>query len=520
MTAEANTRRAADDRLVVDTAYGPVRGSDNGTIKAWKGIRYAAAPAGDLRWRAPQAPRRWSEPADATRVGPACPQPTDPRIPLDLGAPQGDDCLSLNVWASSDTEAGDGKPVMVWLHGGAYLLGASAQALYHGGALAGSGDAVIVTVNYRLGALGFLDLSSYGDGFDTNLGLRDVLFALQWVRDNIAGFGGDPARVTLFGESAGAGIVTTLLASPAAAGLFSAAIAQSSPATSIYDQERARRVADQFLEALKLGRDDAGRLPAVPMDAVLAASKHVFDDVPVRAPGTLAFVPIIDGDIVPEHPVKSAREGRTHPVPLIIGTNKHEAALFRWMKSPLMPITPEALRTMFADIAAEQPALQLPSEAQIRAAYRGRAKAIGMGVARDIGFRMPSIWFADGHREVAPVHLYRFDFATPMLRLLRLGAAHATELPYVWGNLVAGPKDPTFKLGGLKAGKTVSERLRKRWVSFAMDGKPSAPAADPEWRPYRKEDRASLIIDASDRLVDDLDRDLRLAWGDEVLSFR
>ena len=520
MTAEANTRRAADDHPVVDTSYGPVRGVDNGTIKAFKGVRYAAPPVGDLRWRAPVAPERWSEPADATRVGPVCPQPTDPRIPIDLGAPQGDDCLTLNVWASSDTEAGDGKPVMVWLHGGAYILGSSAQSLYHGGALASSGEAVIVTVNYRLGALGFLDLSSFGDAFDTNIGLRDALFALQWVRDNIAGFGGDPDRVTLFGESAGAGMVTTLLASPAAAGLFGAAIAQSSPATSIYDSERGRRFAELFLDALDVGRDEAQRLVAVPTDAVLAASKKVFDEVPVRWPGTLAFAPIIDGDIIPAHPVKLAQEGRTHPVPLIIGTNKHEAALFRWMKSPLMPISPPALRAMFTEIAAEQPGLQLPSEAQIREAYRGRPKTIGMGVARDIGFRMPSIWFADGHRDVAPVYLYRFDFAPPMLRLLRLGAAHATELPYVWGNLVAGPKDPTFKLGGLKAGRTVSARLRTRWLSFAVDGAPAAPAGDPRWRPYRKEDRATLVIDAQDRVVDDLDRDLRLAWGDEVLSFR
>ena len=466
------------------------------------------------------APQRWSEPADATRVGPVCPQPTDPRIPIDLGAPQGDDCLTLNVWASSDTEAGDDKPVMVWLHGGAYILGSSAQSLYHGGALAGSGDAVIVTVNYRLGALGFLDLSSLGDGFDTNLGLRDALFALQWVRDNIAGFGGDPDRVTLFGESAGAGMVTTLMASPPAAGLFSAAIAQSSPATSIYDRDRGQRTADMFLDALDLGRDDAQRLTGLPIEAVLAASKRVFDEVPVRTPGTLAFAPIIDGDIVPAHPVRLAREGRTHPVPLIIGTNKHEAALFRWMKSPLMPITPNALRTMFTEIAAEQPALQLPSEAQIRTTYRGRPKTIGMGVARDIGFRMPSIWFAEGHRDVAPVYLYRFDFATPMLRLLRLGAAHATELPYVWGNLVAGPKDPTFKLGGLKAGKTVSARLRRRVAELrgrrqaVGPGRGSGVAAVPQGGPRDAGDRRP------DRVVDDLDRELRLAWGDEVLSFR
>ena len=248
MTAEA--RRATDDRLIVDTTNGPVRGADDGVVKAWKGIRYAAAPVGELRWRAPEAPPNWSEPADATRVGPVCPQPTDPKIPLDLGAPQGDDCLTLNVWASSDTEPGDGKPVMVWVHGGAYVLGSSAQPLYHGRALAGGGEAMIVSLNYRLGAFGFLDMSSFGSQFASNLGLRDVLFALRWVRDNIAAFGGDPDRVTLFGESAGGGIVTTLLASPAADGLFSASIAQSSPATSVYNSDRARRTAEQFIETM------------------------------------------------------------------------------------------------------------------------------------------------------------------------------------------------------------------------------------------------------------------------------
>lgn len=518
MTADAP--RAIDDCLVVETAYGPVRGVDDGIVHAWKGIRFAAAPTGDLRWRAPQPPPRWHEPFDASKVGPACPQPTDPRIPLDLGAPQGDDCLSLNVWAPAGTAPGAGKPVLVWVHGGAYLLGSSAQPLYDGRALASGGDALVVTVNYRLGALGFLDLSAHGDAFATNVGLRDVLFALRWVRDNIAGFGGDPDRVTLFGESAGAGIIATLLCSPDAAGLFGAAIVQSSPATSMYDRDRAQRVADLFLAELDMRPHEADRLSSVPMTALLAASKRVFDDVPVRTPGTLAFAPIIDGDVVPGNPVKLAREGRTHPVPLIIGTNAHEAALFRWMKSPLMPITPAAIRAMFAEIAAEQPELQLPGEDRIRAAYRGRGKRIGMGVARDIGFRMPSVWFAEGHQRVAPTYVYRFDFATPMLRLLRLGAAHATELPYVWGNLVAGPKDPTFKLGGLKAGRAVSERMRRRWLNFAAEGSPDGGASAPRWPPYRSDERATLIIDAEDRVIDDLDGDLRQAWGDRVLSFR
>ena len=137
MTTEASqTRDTAGGRPVVDTTWGPVRGTDDGTVKTWKAIRYAAAPVGELRWRAPQPPEAWSEPADARQVGPVCPQPTDPRIPIDLGAPQGDDCLTLNVWAPPGTEAGDDRPVMVWVHGGAYILGSASQPLYHGRRLA------------------------------------------------------------------------------------------------------------------------------------------------------------------------------------------------------------------------------------------------------------------------------------------------------------------------------------------------------------------------------------------------
>src|SRR6476620_7010802 len=509
---------------VVETAYGPVRGADDGPITSWKGVRYAAPPTGDLRWRAPQPPEKWTEVADASALGRVCPQPVEPRIPIDLGAPQGDDCLTLNIWASSDIAGGDRKPVMVWIHGGAYVLGSANQPLYNGRVLAAGGDVVVVTVNYRLGAFGFLDLSSFstsGRRFDSNLGLRDVLVALQWVRDNIAAFGGDPDRVTLFGESAGAGIVTTLLTTPAGAGLFSAAIAQSSPATSVYDAVRGRRVAEEFLDILGLRPDDVDRLSGLPAEAIVAASRTLFNDVPLRSPGLLAFAPIVDGDLVPDYPVKLAREGRSHPVPLIIGTNKHEAALFKWMKSPLMPITPHEIRRMFAEMAAEQPDVQLPTEDQIGAVYRSRCtKTRGMGVARDVGFRMPSVWLAEGHSAVAPVYLYRFDWATPMLRLLRLNGAHATELPFVWGNLVAGPKDPTFRLGGLKTGKVVSARIQARWRNFATQGKPLGLDGQPEWLPYQESDRACLVIDRQDSVVNDVDLHIRSAWGSDVLTFR
>lgn len=511
----------AIDDLVVETSYGPVRGIEEDGVKAWKGLRYAAAPTGELRFRAPQPPARCAEVTDATAFGPACPQPVFPNMPVDLGAPQGEDCLRLNIWASSDTQAGDAKPVMVWLHGGAYVLGSSSQTLYDGRRLVSHGDVVVVTVNYRLGVLGFLDLSSFDTAhFDSNVGLRDVLAALEWVRDNIAAFGGDPARVTLFGESAGAGIVTTLLGSPAAEGLFTGAIAQSSPATSVYDRGSAGRVARAFLDRLGIAPSESRRLLDIPMAAIRAASEEVFDDVPVRNPGRLAFVPLVDGDVLTDYPVKLAQEGRSHPVPLIIGTNKHEAALFRLMRSRLMPITPSAITSMFNQIAAEQPDLQLPTEEEIGSAYtRRRRKARSLSIATDVGFRMPSVWLAEGHSHVAPVYLYRFDYATPLLRLAMVGAAHATELPYVWGNL-GGPKDPSLKIGGAKVAKAVSKRVRTRWINFAARATPAGAAGDPEWTSYAEDDRSCLIIDRSDVLAHDVDASIRAAWGSEMVSFR
>ncbi|WP_396644063.1 carboxylesterase/lipase family protein [Microbacterium sp.] len=514
--------------LIATAPAGTFRGLVNRGVRSWRGIRFALPPRGDRRWRAPvAAPDADTETeTDATVFGPVCPQPENPAIPLGEGAVQDEDCLSLNVWAPA-ADADTAPPVMVWLHGGAYTFGSSSQPLYDATSMVASGDVVVVTVNYRLGALGFLDLTAalpHG-GFDSNLALRDVLLALQWVQRNISAFGGDPDRVTVFGESAGGGLVTTLLATPAAQGLFHRAIAQSSPASSVYGRERATRVADRFLSALGVDAADAGAaqaLRAAPVTAVVAAGATVYSDIPTTDPGTLAFAPVVDGDLLPEAPITVLREGRGIPVPLMIGTNKDEASLFSFMKSPLIPITGERIDRMFADMATENPGVELPTRAQVLTAYEHvRHRAIGLGVARDIGFRLPTLWVAEGHSSAAPVWLYRFDHASPFLHLIGLGATHATELPYLWGNLVSGPKDLTFRLGGRRIAEVISARMQARWTAFAHGNAPDAENA-PAWPSFTVDGahpRATLVIDRHDLVVDDLDGELRRAWGDATLSF-
>ena len=492
----------------VATTSGTFRGRDDGRVAVWKGLRFAEPPVGQRRWRAPVAAAAAPGVVDAVAFGPAAPQLVNPVIFLGDNVALDEDCLFLNVWAPSGAA---GRPVMVWVHGGAYAFGSASQPLYDGTALAASGDVVVVTVNYRLGALGFLDLTSFDGMGDSNLALRDVLLALAWVRDNIAGFGGDPAQVTVFGESAGGGMVTALLAAPAAAGLFARAIVQSSPATSMYGPARARAVADRFLTAVGATVED---LRDLPVDAIIAASTAVYDAVPSEEPGTLAFAPTVDGDVLPEHPITVLREGRGHPVPLVIGTNKDEATLFKFMKSPLIPITEDKIVSMLRQLAEESPGTVLPSRDQVLSAYEGvRQRTLGLGVARDIGFRMPTVWLTEGHAAVAPTFLYRFDHATPMLRLIGIGAAHATELPYTWGNFGASKKDFTFKLGGRKAATEISARLMDRWTSFARTGVPGG-----DWPAYG-DDRATLVIERHDRIEPDLDGPLRRGWGDQVLSF-
>lgn len=501
------------------TEYGRVRGARDGSVFVWRGIPYAAAPAGRDRFRPPRPPQPWDGVRDCRTVGQIAPQSMENTVPIDRSLSMGEDCLWLNVWAPAGT-ADRPRPVMVWLHGGAYCLGTAAQGVYDGRVLAETGDVVVVTVNYRVGALGFLDLSSLSPDFVPNLGLHDQLAALEWVRDNIASFGGDPGNVTLFGESSGAGCVTALLTAPRAAGLFHRAIAQSPPATTVYGPERAARVAQRFMELMELPPGRAHELPELPLERIVRAAAVLFDEVPVTSPGTLAAAPVVDGELLPGYPTDRFQQGRSHRVPLIIGTNRDEASLFRLFRSPIMPVTPEAVNAMLTAVQESHPGLSPERIAEITSAYPDLSKPRGaLAMSTDAAFRMPARWVADAHARHTRTWMYRFDHATPMLRAARVGAGHATELPYVFGNFGTFNHDPTFWLGGRKQATEVSGRMMRRWLAFAAHGVPAALDGSKHWPPYHPETRETLLIDTIDRVLRDPDANLRSAWGDQVVGF-
>ena len=392
------------------------RGQTSGDVDVWRGIRYATPPTGDLRWRRARPLEPESGTVDATAFGAVAPQEVNPGVPMSPDAIKSEDCLFLNVWAPSGA-AGDGRrlPVMVWIHGGAYVFGAGTQPIYDGAHLASTQNIVVVTLNYRLGALGFADLGAGGSGaggvsdsaaggrYETNAALSDVLTALRWVADTIDAFGGDPDNVTVAGESAGGGIVTTLLTMPLARGLFHRAVAQSSPVTSVYDRARAAYVAERLTAAVGGTCGDIDSFAALDTDKVVAATMKAFTGVPAAHPGTIPFSPVVDGDLVPRHPIDVYRDGESLPIPLLIGTNRDEAALFKFMKSPLMPIAEPAIMQMFTAIATEYPEVSIPTAERVAAAYPGtKAKSMGLDVARDMAFRMPTVWAAEGHAGVPP----------------------------------------------------------------------------------------------------------------------
>jgi para-nitrobenzyl esterase len=489
------------------TTAGIVEGFTRDGVNRWRSIPYARPPVGGLRFRAPQPALPWSGVRHCHGFGNCAPQQRRYTM-LGVGRyqPMSEDCLTLNVVAPEGT-APDGTeaplPVMVFIHGGGYILGSSATPLYDGAALARRG-CVYVSVNYRLGALGCLDLSSLSTRditIDSNLYLRDLVLALQWIRDNIAGFGGDPGNVTIFGESAGACITSTLLAVPAAEGLFAQAISESPASGLVRSQEIAAEFAKRFAGLLGVGPQDGAHAVMQASAARLVDTQHrLIDQGMENRLGAFPIGPVVGDDVLPDDPVEAMRSGRAHKVPLIVGTNAEEGRLFtRFLK--MLPTNQSMIEELLAD--AEPAARE-----RITAAYPDYpAPSACIQLGGDFAFSSAAWQIAEAHGNHAPTYLYRYDYAPRTLRWWGLGATHATELLAVFdvyrtrfGALLTAAADR-------RAALRVSNHVQRRWRSFSRTGSPGD-----DWPAYTRADRAVMVFDRKSRIEFDPHPHRRIAW--------
>ncbi|HEU4361109.1 MAG TPA: carboxylesterase/lipase family protein [Mycobacterium sp.] len=484
-------------------ATGTVEGFARGGVRRWRSIPYARPPVGPLRFRAPQPAEPWPGVRHCHGFTNCSPQQ---RVYTMLAPgkyqPTSEDCLTLNVVAPEVTGP-DPLPVMVFIHGGGYILGSSATPLYDGAALARRG-CVYVSVNYRLGALGCLDLSSLSTPditIDSNLFLRDLVLALRWVQQNIAAFGGDADNVTIFGESAGAHIVATLLGVPAAAGLFTRAIAESPASGMVRSPAQSAEFASRFAGLLGARRSDAAyTLLRVSPAELLAAQNRFVADGARDMVGAFPLGPVFGDDVLPLDPLEAMRLGVAHPVPLIVGSNAEEGRLFtRFLR--LLPTTEPMIDAVLSktDAAVRD---------RITAAYPGypnRTACVQLG--GDFAFNS-AVWdIADAHGAHAPTYVYRYDFAPRALRWSGLGATHATELFAVF-DIYRSRLGPVLAAGAeRRAALRVSDQVQQHWQSFSRTGTPGD-----DWPTYTDTSRAVLVFDRKTRIELDPHPERRLAW--------
>ncbi len=492
------------------TTLGEVSGLFKDELLAFRGLPYAAPPVDDLRFRAPQPMPPWDGVRKAAEFGPVPPQAKS-SIPLtgNRARKQSEDCLQLNV-LTADVEP-DSRPVVVYFHSGSYVPGSISVPPYDGDGLVRAGGVVYVSVNHRVGALGWLDLSEFSTPerkFEANLALRDQVAALTWVRDNIAQFGGDPKNVTILGSSMGATAVTTLLCVPAAQGLFHRAIAQSpaplSAQTSDVSAEWGRAFVD-FLtpanaDSVTKPDDVAALITAASTADIVAASEKLTAYVPAERPGTFWASATID-DFLPKSPAEVFADGSAHQVPLLIGTTKNEGAAFANSRPAVLPDTTERMDLMFelADPAARY---------RVLPAYPGYpSRRARFQLAGDALFWIPSSQIAAWHGAHAPTFFYRYDFTTPALNLVNLAATHGGELVPVFGLAERAAGRSMSALGGSSDLQSLSNRMQMHWLSFIRDG---APRTD--WPAYDANDRATKVFNASDRIISDPGAGRRRAW--------
>ena len=476
---------------VVATSCGPVRGKIDDRISVFWRIPFACAPLGALRFAAP-------EPMEASRtvIDAKCPPPAPLQIAgRVLGSRPvhevNEDCLYLNVFTPRADNAE--RPVMIWIFGGGFVNGQGADPLFDGTHLAMLGDVVVVSLNYRLGAFGFLDLAD-APGTCANTGLLDQVAALRWVQENIAGFGGDPNNITVFGESAGAMSICDLLAMPAARGLFQRAIAQSGAASSVQSRAQAQLSARRLCEALDLEPCNVDALRRVEARRILDAQSELLTQARRERSG-MSFRPVVDGNVLPADPLDAARNGAGRDVPLLIGTNLDEQRLYfnprrkvEWDDLTAYLVTRlTPLSNTPGELARE--AVETYRSSRESRGERHDAAAIWCAIETDLAFRRPATALAEARG--TNTWMYLFCWRSPALRGW-LGASHAVELPFVFGNLHV--KGMARFAGTGSAAESLAQVMMVSWVQFARTGDPQTEALE-HWSPYTQRTRVTALFD-------------------------
>jgi para-nitrobenzyl esterase len=503
-TAGASSGASASGPVAQTTA-GKVRGYMNGEVSVFKGIPYAASTAGANRFLPPRKREPWSGIRNATQLGDKSPQNPTPGLLHEeaisiSNEPQSEDCLHLNVWTAGLRD-GRKRPVMMWLHGGGYSSGSGGNTRYEGSHLATRQGVVLVTINHRLNVFGHLFLADLaGNEFadSGNVGILDIVAALQWIRDNITEFGGDPGNVTIMGESGGGGKVSTLMAMPAAAGLFHRAIIQSAAALRQATRDSATDTAKGMLKQLGIQPSDTAKLRSVSQADLLAAFREA--KPPPR------FTPVVDDRSLPRHPVDPDAPAVSASVPLLIGSNETEVVFFG--DTPLDPIDEATLRervkryTRVDDAQAEKLiGLYRKTRPDISTEYLYQIIASDYWMTSDIA--------THAERKAAlgkaPAYLYHFRWASPA-RGGKLRSVHSMEIPFVFDNIhLAEP------LTGSGPEQTaLATMVSGAWARFARTGNPNGKGL-PNWPAYSAATRSVMIFDKTSRAVDDPNRDERLA---------
>ncbi|MHA2123041.1 MAG: carboxylesterase/lipase family protein [Promethearchaeota archaeon] len=473
---------------IIKTTTGKIRGYVDDGLQIFKGIPYAQPPIGELRLRDTVPKEPWDGILDATEFGPIAPQPILPLSSF-TDHPQSEDCLTLNIW----TPACDDKkrPVMLWIHGGAFYFGGTPNPSYGGKNLSKRGELCVITINYRLGALGNL----YVIDKVSNLGFLDQVTALKWVHDNIAKFGGDPENITIFGESAGSQSVCTLLSMPSAQGLFRRAITQSGgPNPRGHQPEGGIRAAEKIFSKLGIKMGDLGAFRKIPVENLLEAENEIrLENMMKKKRDFSGYPPMIDGSNVPENPLIAIAKGACKNVDLLIGRNLNESTYFTTLNPQLPKMSWDELYNYINTLVSQFEPNKKEVEEVIKIFKKSRNSPFEVmnAISTELSFGSAAINVAEAQiKHNSNTYMYLFTYPTPVQGGI-YGATHALEIRFVFGTL----NDIEFGIYPKKdeINTKISEQMMDSWISFARTGNPNHKTI-PEWPNYDLENRHTLLF--------------------------